>query len=296
MWRASRYGPPLAVFLALTAPAHADPRMSVTLDPVSLRLPGAASMTYRVAITTTDTAERFAVQFAADTLPDGGAAMAPVGDPALTGPGRVLGGSAGTATPACSPTHNRFHGYEPETTTVDVEIPSHTATVLVARYAVGAFTPWPGAPLGVAVQARRRLSDGSRGTLSRARRRLRVPRPQLELRRTGVRLRLWTRPRSDPTAAASHGARIRRGRAIVVHGSTRPALAHVRIRLAVVRPGSSRLRTLARVRTDRRGRFRYGAWRPRRLGRYELWAFYASQRRDTVSDHRCPRGLRVIAP
>jgi hypothetical protein len=110
------------------------------------------------------------------------------------------------------------------------------------------------------------------------------PDPQLDLRRSGVRLRLSTSPRSDPTASRRRPATIERDRRIVIRGSTWPRLRKVDIRLSAVLPGSSRLRTIAHVRTDRRGRFRYRSWRPRRLGRYELWAFYSSQRKRTVSD------------
>jgi hypothetical protein len=179
-------------------------------------------------------------------------------------------------------------------TSLDLAIPAGATTALVARYATGAFTPWPGARVAVRIRARRRLSDGTPGTLSSAGWAVPSPAPRLDLRRSGVRLRLSTSPHSDPTAGGRRLAAIRRGRRIVIRGSTSPRLAHVHIRLAAVRPASSRLRTVARVRTGRHGRFRYRGWRPRRLGRYELWVFYPRQRADTVSDHRCPRGFKLV--
>ena len=106
MRRIMHWSPLVVAALATTivAPARADPRMSVAVDPPVLAFPGGGSVTYRVAISTGGTAERFAVELAPDTLPDGGAGLAPAGQPALDGPGEVLGGGIGIATPACSPT------------------------------------------------------------------------------------------------------------------------------------------------------------------------------------------------
>lgn len=218
----------------------------------------------------------------------------PVVGVALDGSGVVTGRSIRVALPGCSPTHNLFHGYEPVTAQVDLVVPANTRTALVASYRAGAFTPWPGASIGVRVRALRRLSNGRVGTLSVAERDVPTPKPRLRLQRSGVRLALWTRPHSDSTING-RASRTVRGRPITVAGSTWPHLSKERIRLAVVAPRSSRLQTLARVRTDSRGRFRYRGWRPRALGRYQLWAFYAGHEGRFVPDHRCPRGFTLVA-
>jgi hypothetical protein len=47
------------------------------------------------------------------------------------------------------------------------------------------------------------------------------------------------------------------------------------------------------VRVDRRGRFHY-RWRPRRAGRYEIYAVYRSQRRNLASNETyCPLRFAV---
>jgi hypothetical protein len=286
---------PLIGLGVLAPAAGADPEMRVAVTPPVLSFPGASGLTYRIDISTGDAPERFALELAPRLLPDGGAGLTPASEPRLTGAGAIPSQGLAIGIPGCSPARNRFHGYEPQTTTVDLAIPERTTTTLVADYRVGAFTPWPGANVGLRIRALRRLTDGTQGTLSAPAVRLRSPQPRLDLRRrSGVRLRLFTSPRSDSTAGNRRPARIARGRRVLIRGDTWPRLRNVRVRLAAVYPGSARLRTIATVRTDRRGRFRYRRWRPRRLGGYELWVFYPRQRERFLSDHRCPRGFRLV--
>jgi hypothetical protein len=285
----------LAILAGLPGPASADPRLDVSLAPATLSFPGASEVTYRVRIETGAAPERFSIELSPRPLPDGGAALVPIGEPAFEGPGSILGGSIGVAIPACAPSQNRFHGYERRINTVDVDVPPAATTALVLRYESGAFTPWPGASVGVRVRIARRLTDGSRGTLRSAGWTVPSPAPRLELHRSGVRLRLRTSPHSDSTAGAGRPTTIERGRPIDIRGATWPRLARVRIRLAAREPGAAHLRTIAVVRTDRHGRFRHRGWRPQRRGHYELWAFYRRQRVGTVSDHRCPRGFELVA-
>jgi hypothetical protein len=57
--------------------------------------------------------------------------------------------------------------------------------------------------------------------------------------------------------------------------------------------GRSRHRTLAPVRIDRRGRFRYRNWRPRRRGSYRLYALYRPRSASRVRDVSCSRGFAL---
>jgi hypothetical protein len=265
----------------------------VSAEPSSVTFPGTREVAYRTVVITRETTERFSLEFAPALLPDGGAALSPAGPATVAGSGRILGGAIGVATPACSPSRNRFHGYEPQLLRVDVVVPPDSTSEIVVPYRFGAFAPWPGAPVGVQVRARRRLSDGSDGTLGVTEQRLTVPRVGVARRRSGVRIDLWTWPGSDPAAAERRPKTIRSGTSLRVVGAIRPSLRGVRIRLAYVGPRSSRLRTIAHVRTNGRGRFQYRAWRLHARGRYELWAFSPRHGQRILPDYRCPRGFQV---
>lgn len=278
----------------VTSSAAADPAIRVELSPAALSFPDAGRLEYRIEIKTGAAVERFSLELRVPLLPDGGAGLEPIGLPILDGPGVVTGGSTGVATPGCSPTHNVFHGYEPITNRVDLLVPANKSTSLVASYRSGAFTPWPGADVGVRIRTLRRLTNGEAGTLTVPERGVPSPEPRLVLERSGVRLALWTRPHSD-SSITGRASRIAHGRSITVAGSTWPRLRHERVRLAVIAPGSARLETLGWVRTNRHGRFRYRGWRPRALGRYQLWVFSTGRDRRYVADHRCPRGFRLVA-
>jgi hypothetical protein len=120
---------------------------------------------------------------------------------------------------------------------------------------------------------------------------IRPPAPRLR-GPTGVRLTVRTRPRT-PLFNPRRAPRVEPGRAIRIFGTTDPVLRREAISLRVLVHGADREpRRLARVRTDRRGRFRH-VWRPRRAGIHELFAYYEPQRRGVTADRTCPRFLRV---
>ncbi len=127
------------------------------------------------------------------------------------------------------------------------------------------------------------IEPGIEGTLVPERQVIRSPEAKLR-GPVGVHIKLIANPslkRSDDPELAS-------GEVIRLRGSTTPPARSQRISLRYTGPGTGgQLVRLASVETDRRGRFRYH-WRPKRLGSYELWAFYRRQQRNRTSDHICP--------
>lgn len=67
------------------------------------------------------------------------------------------------------------------------------------------------------------------------------------------------------------------GRRFVVSGSLTPVLRRERVTIWRYAPRQTKARKLAVVRTDSLGRFVYRGWRPRRTGRWELYATYGGQ-------------------
>jgi hypothetical protein len=109
----------------------------------------------------------------------------------------------------------------------------------------------------------------------------------------GTHITLSTRPRTPYFPGAR---RLRRGQAIEIRGRTERSLRGQRmvLRYRYNPPrGRTRQRTLARVRIDRRGRFRYRDWRPRRRGSYRLFARYRPRSASRVRDESCSRGFAL---
>jgi hypothetical protein len=110
-------------------------------------------------------------------------------------------------------------------------------------------------------------------------------------------IRFKTKPASAPWIGAAP-TRIHRGREILVRGSTLPVANDQVVRLLVARPGAQKARsgmkTLAKVRTNRRGRFFYKGWTPKRLGTYAVAVTYKSQRRTLASDFACSRFFKLV--
>lgn len=107
-----------------------------------------------------------------------------------------------------------------------------------------------------------------------------------------MRIDLYTHPRSAPSILER--ARTIRRRTIRIFGRTSPRAVGKPLLLAYIGPGTNgRLRRISTVRVDRRGRFRYDGWRPRRLGTYELWAFLG-RIPDLAPAHRCPRTFELV--
>jgi hypothetical protein len=109
----------------------------------------------------------------------------------------------------------------------------------------------------------------------------------------GAYVRLSTRP---GTPYFPGRRRFKPGQAIDIRGRTERSLRGqaIRLRYTYLPPrGASRQRTLARVRIDRRGRFRYRSWRTSASGSYRLYAVYRPRSRTGTPDQSCSRGLTV---
>jgi hypothetical protein len=163
---------------------------------------------------------------------------------------------------------------------------------LVAPYRTGRWAPWIDSSLGLTFRIRRPNFPAEPPSEVPSDRDVQAPAPG-PTGRLGVHITMTTTPRT------SWGARLptstlKRGTALTVHGRTAPPARLQWIKLRYYGPGHQRTyKTLARVRTDRNGRFRLDGWKPRRVGAYELWAFYTSQRKGLVSDYACPQTFKV---
>lgn len=99
-----------------------------------------------------------------------------------------------------------------------------------------------------------------------------VPVPAgLEPARLSLRVRLTGTSRR---VAAGERLTARAGSRLVVTGSLSPVERGRRVTLWRHAPGQSRARRLATARVDRRGDFVYRNWRPRAVGRWELYATF----------------------
>lgn len=165
-----------------------------------------------------------------------------------------------------------------------VSLPPNSTSTLVARYRLSFDSaPFPDTDLRLTFVASGGTLEGEQS--------FRPDRPRLRPP-YGVRIGLTTRPRSR-YAGSFDPLRIRPGQRLDLRGT-----AHgVRRRIMVLRyagPGSgSRLRTLARVRTDARGRFRYDDWRPAQRGLHELTAVYRGSGSRFTKDRSCFRAFVV---
>jgi hypothetical protein len=209
----------------------------------------------------------------------------------VSGPAKFLGLRGGTlAVPACSVTHNLFHGFDVDNRRWDLSVPVGATSVLEFPYETSPFAPWPDTSFRLTFVADPRLVDGGRGTLTE---RTTAPSdPPTVTGRRGVHISLRTSP-ATRRFRQGRGPVLRRGTRLTVRARTNPRLRRQRVDLKYIGPRSPRLRLLRSVLTDRRGRFRRTVRTPRRRGRYELWAIYKSQRGDLVSDHACPLVWRV---
>ena len=279
-----------------TARAGAEVTASASVAPAAVTWPGVQELTFRLELATGERAERFAVSMepsyyglpATEPYELEGSPLGPQASVEKEG-ALVLGlGGAPLALPVCAPSFNRYHGYEPSTFKIDVDMPARSSGALIARRPFGDFAPWPDSDLRLAFRITPDLVGLGEGTV--AERVVYPPQPR-RTGATGVRIRFSTRPfvPRGPTRAE-----IAPGVPIAIEGSTDPPLPGARISLRYLGPeNDSDLRTLARPEVDDRGRFAVAGWRPRAAGRYELWAFYRADRAGVVDDHACPRPFRT---
>ena len=275
-------------------------RASASAAPETVVFPATKEIEYRLELENDGPRRSFAVSMApAFYAYENGAGLegSPLGRTvALRAEGALeLGvfGSSQVAHPACSPTANRYHGYEPESFTADVSLGTGPGT-LVVRRRYGDHAPWPDADLRLAFRLTNDLNGPGAGDLEQE---LTVyPPAPARGGPTGVRIGLATRPATGRPGLGTP-TRIAGGVPIAVAGRTDPPLPGGRIALRYYAPeGPRELATLGVVDVDERGRFELSGWRPRAAGPYELWAFYDSTRAALTDDHACPRGFELADP
>lgn len=284
-----------AVIAAVATPAaSAQLNATATITPGRIVFPHTKQITYRLHMTTGEQAERFSVAL---IPPSFGRGLQAEGSPVrfvetrLEGPGELTTPGRGSGIPFCSTSRNAYHGYEPRSVGYDIALPPQASSTLTATYNTGLTAPWPTLDYRLTFLLRPELFSGGQGTLVESAT-VRPPQPEVA-GRFGVEIRL---------AIAPYGAarpfprfpEIKSGRRIRIAGRTSPRLRRQIVNLRYTGPGSRTLRPLATVRTDWQGRFAYRKWAPRRPGRYEVWAFYRSQRRHLVSDYTCPRSFQIL--
>lgn len=270
-------------------------RVVVSAAPQELRVAGRPQHAeYELRITAGAQDQRFALQVSPPRFPGEGALFEGPSIFRLEGAGRTGYSIVDNVIPACTPSFRAIHGVELQSRTVDLTVPANTQSVLRVRFPVATHdAPWVNTDLRPKFTVTPKLvepvEDGP--TTISAPFALQVPRPRV-IGPRGVEIRLATTPVTEPFLSASPPSFTRR-QVFRVSGTTSPPLRRQVMRLRAVTPTSKgQLATVARVRTDTRGRFVY-RWRPRRKGTYQLSAFYRSQQRGLADDRTCPRSFRL---
>lgn len=282
-------GTGVAALALAAAPADASLTFHSSVTPTLVTFPGEQEIAYRLEISNTGTqpVAEFAVRLEVPVYGDVASGRSAEGSPISLKEVQATDGLVvrertdifGYA--PCSPSGGRAavpgpHGYEAHNVELELALPDGLTGALIATYQTGLSAPWPSTPhIPRALLLRGPdMQDGAPVEIQ--------PPAYRFSGRTGVRIDLRL-----GKLAASPGERVR------IRGSTRPRVRRQRLRLRVLRPDARRLRTLAVVRTDRRGRFRYADWRPRRRGTHEVWAFYRTQSPRLTDDWACPYRLQV---
>lgn len=288
--------------LLLTGSSSAAVEFRATGSQNVVRFPGTEQITYRLEMKSGQQEERFRLRIEVPRFgppSEGGyhlegSLLEPTGRYRFEGPASYRGDGTTVAIPACSPRLPIPHGFEPINDAAIVTLPPNSTSSFERTYRTGVFAPWPGADLRPTYVAEAGKVEGLAGGTSTLEREVTVRPPQPRLKgRTGVHITFRTAPASSPTALRNQRV-IRRGRAITIRGRTDPPIPGQTLLLRYHGPKNERrLRTLARVRVGTAGRFKYRGWRPKDPGKYELWAFYKSQRTKLASDHACPRAFTL---
>jgi hypothetical protein len=202
------------------------------------------------------------------------------GDATAGNPGGVSG------QPGCSPIRNMHHGVGQGMSNVPLTMPANANATVQASYITGDDAPWPGDEHQLTIQAI--PIPGHPSTLTQP---MTVKTDSVAVRgTTGTRIMLASSPSSYISGSINH-RNVTLGTTLRVRGRTEPALRNGTITLRHVVPNSRSLRTLAKIRTDKRGRFVH-RWKPKSRGIHELWAFSPSAR-NRAADHTCPIAIRV---
>jgi hypothetical protein len=272
-------------------------RAAITAAPTAFDYRHTREMRYELTFTTGAAEERFAIEVLTPRFPDlEGSPFAgpveplfPLSGPAQRGSGREITGYV-----ACSP-FNVIHGADPLGIKWDIVAPPQTTSTLRATFRIWRRdAPFPAQDVRPTFLITPELVAPPAGGLAtipgilklRPARRPRLRGP------SGVVISMPTQPHSDDGLVGKTPI-YRPGQIFRVHGKTMPPLRRQVIELRTVTPGPPRPpHRVARVRTDRRGRFSY-RWRPHQPGTHELFAFYRRQQRGVTNDRACPRVVAI---
>jgi hypothetical protein len=270
--------------------------------PSSLSLPefpGDQTVTYTLRMVSGADPERFSVGLELPTLngPDGspsGLSISQFGFPTLAGPGTIEG-ATGVQSSLLPTLCGRGLGVsiiEPR-----ISLPPFSDTRLSARFRVAAGPPLVGDSYVPTFVATSNMGDGTAGTIGPDQR---LTPPEPFVGPLGVRLSLRVNRATASVAGLRRGVRIR------FAGGTDPAAANQVIRIWFRRLGDRAPDvegTIARVRTDARGQFRWPAkkakkgkkrgWKPKKPGGYFLYASLEPRSTDIGPSTSCGRGFAL---
>jgi hypothetical protein len=295
---------------AATAPV----KFSASMKPSRIVFPRQTTLTYRLSMRSGPTMTGRPIEFRALTdIPlFGEHRMRWEGSPiaiesvSLEGAATSQTSSGRWGLPACSPhtdqggANARFtwHGYEQHYVEPDIVLPPNSTGAMVVQARTGDTAPWPSIDYRIRFEIRPPRPeplDFLTPPETVAPQSVIPPKDPVHAGKSAVEISLTTNPPSAPKPSQSV-PKVRPGKEVRIRGETSPRIPGQFVILRYFQNGDTRdspFRKLARVRVGRRGRFTYRGWRPRVEGRYELWAFYKSQRGNLVSDHACPRVFEV---
>jgi hypothetical protein len=292
--------PALGLALMLTSPAAATVTFpGTTTTPAKTVDASTKQLVYYLQMRSGPADERFSVRFSAPRFAtlgpfDEGQSLDGPRAIALLGPG-ALGQQLQDARilEPCSDRDERFHGYATGAAAVDVSLPASSVTTLAIRYAAGHRPPWLDGDYRMTFTVQPQLvgsygaaSVFGAGATGVARTTIRTAGPKVA-GRSGAHILLSTTP-AGATKTGAAPRRVGRRTRIAIRGRVLPALGRRSVVLEWSHPGGT-LHTLARLRTDSRGRFSFPAWRPGSAGTFELWARYPRQPGPLTSDRTsCP--------
>jgi hypothetical protein len=248
--------------LIAVGPAAAELQMIPgSATPSTITFPGPGALVYTLQLKADGRDETFALQFRGPffgrdptgTSPIGGSLSFAGERPIIDGPARLLGPASATlGFVACGP--GVFaHSFDVERRSWDVLVPAGTTSTVSLDFRAGSSSPWPDTSYDATFNAVPRLSTGGQGSLD-APQTVTVRGPRTSGTR-GVHMTLRSTPKTR-LAGLRPLARVRRGKRIVIRGTTSPHRLGKNISLWTLTGRQHRYRFTRRVRTDRHGRFR----------------------------------------
>ena len=300
----------IVAFAALyVEPARSQVQFSAQSDQTTVAYPETQAVSYSLTMVTGAQPEKFAVEIISPQFMRGnglfeGASALLAGPLTISGPGTLGARSDVIATLRCSTRQiTRIHGfYEVTGLLQNVSIPASSSSTLKASFLTGFSPPWVNTSLAPVFRVTPNMAAGEISTIN-GEQMIPAPAP-IATGNRGVEIEFDTKPADSPIANTKQAPTIKRRGSVAFRGAITPGLRRARIRLAYYAPGSRKLKTIGRTETNRKGRFRWPdgssrrttarAWRPRKPGSYELWAFVKPRSAGFAPDFSCPRGLRVL--